>query len=479
MTKVPPMTPTTPTLEPVPDFRTPAARDIRTCAWWRPCTVALLPRADGPAAGFLRRLGAALRDHGHRVHDEPVEGADVFVATATIPDGRGPLQDRIPELARPLLFETTRGLRRRPADFITAVAVGERLSAWPHAELVETARAAMARLGTPKVVFVTVDRAGVVTEATTCTMEGGHPTDRERIPERVRDRIVTAACAREVGGRYRVEGGLPAGVWTTTRIPDALVAAGRRMDTLGLLPPPRRISEYVSRRSAELYRRFLGLKGFSEGMLFAYDPGLGAMLVTASGSWDVDKRALRRDEVVAVAGFEGDRLRVLAVDGAPPKGPSVEAWEMLALLESVPRVRVVRDTDGCWVPAGSGPGGAGAVEVPIVRGGIHVHVGITAADPALIESVPANRERFPYGFGCGTDLMCDVARDAALRSRAISDAGDPRSYVRWPMLYHGDTLVELWKPGVAAQPLDGLLDLFDPDAVSAIAYAPDHIDQPA
>jgi hypothetical protein len=245
------------------------------------------------------------------------------------------------------------------------------------------------------------------------------------------------------------------------------------MDRLHLLPPPKRIGEYVSGKMARIYEHYLGMKGFSEGMLFAFDPGTQTMMVTASGSWDVDKRALRPDEVVMVGGLENGKLQVLVPQGVRTKGPSVEALEMFSLLQAVPRVRVMEVSSGVWRldPAGT-------VEVPVIRAGIHVHVGVQTADEYWIESIPANRQLYPYGFGCGTDLMCGLAQDAARRSRAISDPSDPRAHIRWPMLYHGDTAIELWKPGVADTPLEGLLDLFDPAKTRAILYTPDHIDQP-
>jgi hypothetical protein len=221
-----------------------------------------------------------------------------------------------------------------------------------------------------------------------------------------------------------------------------------------------------------LYERFFNLKGFSEGMLFAVDPETGTTMVTASGSWDVDKRALRREEVIPVT-FEGGKLRILAPEGVKPKGPSVETWEVMSMLESVPRVRVRKTEDGTWTRDEEGD-----VEVPIVRAGIHAHVGVTRVDEDVVETVPANRRIFPYGFGCGTDLMCEVAEDAASRSRAITDPADPRAYVRWPMLYHGDAVLELWKPGVPGRPLGGLLDLYDPERMDAIDFTPDHLEQP-
>ena len=46
------------------------------------------------------------------------------------------------------------------------------------------------------------------------------------------------------------------------------------------------------------------------------------------------------------------------------------------------------------------------------------------------------------------------------------------------MLYHGETAVELWKPDASDQPLQGLLDMYDPQRVGAIEYTYDNIEQP-
>lgn len=308
-------------------------------------------------------------------------------------------------------------------------------------------------------VFLSGDReTGTLFEATYCTLEGGHPSDTQQVAERLRDRLVTAASAKEVGADYEVqEGPLTAEEWQHSPLPWVLIDAGKRMGQLHLLPPPKRISEYVSGKMARIYEHYLGIKGFSEGMLFAFDPGTRTMMVTASGSWAVDKRALRPDEVVMVGGLKDGKLQVFAPRGARSKGPSLEAMEIFSLLQAVPRVRVSQSGPGIWRldPAGT-------IEVPIIRAGIHTHVGVQSADEFWVESVPANRKLYPYGFGCGTDLMCGLAQVAAKRSRAISDPADPRAYVRWPMLYHGDTALELWKGGIPERPLKGLLDLFDP-----------------
>jgi hypothetical protein len=464
----------------VPDFDMKAIDDITRCPWWRPLTVHIVnepPRNDRVGRRFLQALVAAFERQGHEVLPESTGAVDLLLAFEEVAAGGEDPSARITERAAPLAFSLMQdfGLPERPEHLVVFLSLPERLGDRPHVEVIETARTAMARIGTPKVVFLSGDReSGALHEATLCTLEGGHPTVRDGFADQIRDRLVTAACAHEVGGRYEVlEGGLDPAAWDATPIPEALIEAGHRMDELGLLPPPKRVSEYVSPKLAAIYQRYLGIKGFSEGMLFAYEPEIGALMVTASGSWDVDKRALRRDEVVTIGGSRGDKLQVLAPPGVSPKGPSVEAWEMYMLLQGVPQVRVAPDGAGGWSVDPEGP-----VQVPIVRAGIHTHSGVEAVDEDLIESIPANRELVPFGFGCGTDLMRDVARDAARRSRAINDPSDRRCYVRWPMLYHGDTVVELWKPGVSRKPLEGLLDLYEPDRLGAIRYTPDHIEQP-
>lgn len=454
--------------------------DLRESYWWKPRTFAVL---NPPIAGdrvqetFLPQLLAAIQAQGHTVLSEPTGTVNMMLAFHEIPEADRPLAERIPERHLPLALTIMRdyGLKRRPENLILVVTVHERMSQMPHADVVNITRRVMARIGVPKVVFLSGDRqTGRLDEATFCTMEGGHPTDTKDIANRLRDRLVTACCAREVGNDYEiVENAIPASTWAQTHTPEALVEAGHRMAALGLLPPPMKVGQLVSPELSRIYQRYLGMKGFSEGMLFAYDPLTRTLMVTASGAYEVDKRALRRDEVVPIAGIKDGKVQVWAPEGVQPKGPSVEALEMYSLVCSVPTVRVSQDARGNWAldPAGE-------VEVPIIRAGIHVHVGVKRIDETQIENIPTNRRAFAYGFGCGTDLMKELAQDAAHRSQAIMDPADLRRYVRWQMLYHGDTAVELWKPGIGEQSLAGLLDMYDPEKVGAIMYTPDHIEQP-
>lgn len=463
-----------------------AARlDLAALPWWRICRVDAVAPGQGAVQSFLDEVCKAFADQGHEVgRPASVAGVgkrvelDVLLVHIPVPAGPGTLLDRVTEQYPPLMVSLRRtgDVRGGVRNLVGVFEVDEPLAGAKHLEVVQLARVLMARVGAPKTLFVYPDpETGEILEATLCTMEGGHPSVTTDIVRDIRDRLVAVACATEVNDRLdRIPDSVQSSTFDAARSPQVLVAAGRRMGRLGLLPPPHRVSDYVSVTMASAYQRYLGIKGFSEGMMFVYDPDLQALVVTASGSFEVDKRDLRPEDVVVVDHQLADgRLRLLEVAGAGQKGPSVEAWEVVSLMAAAPKMKVSKDANGIWRPDPNG-----TVEVPAVRGGLHAHVGVDEADETLIESIAPDRASYPYGFGCGTDLMVDVAAATVRRSQAINDAGDNRSYVRWPMLYHGEMALELWTPDVPDEPLTGLLDLFDPAGRAAIAFRTDNVDQP-
>ncbi|MFI6585098.1 hypothetical protein [Embleya sp. NPDC050493] len=458
-------------------------RRLEELDWWRSCSVRVVdpaPELSGVVRTFLDDLTAAFVRGGHRVvpRGENETRLDVVLVGVSVPDGPGSLAERIVEEPTPLMLKLRKEQGRQGVvgRLVAVAEVPERLSKMSHPEVVRAARILMARVGVFTVVFISPGALpGEVAEATLCTMEGGHPTETEDVAQGICDRLVAAACAHEVAGRHDVvRDAIGADAWAAARTPRSLAVAGTRMGDLGLLPAPHAMRDFVSPRLSRTYAMYLNLQGFSEGMLFAFDPDLDALVVTASGRWGVDKRDLSDGDLVAVDHrLNQGRLRVLAPEGMQPMAPSVEAWEVCALFEAAPTVRVGRNAAGHWEWDPNG-----TREVPAIRAGLHAHVGVSYADSTLIESIPPDRDRYPYGFGCGTDLMIDVARSTLAASRALHDPADTRRYVRWPMLYHGEMALELWGPGRPEEPLRGLLDLFDPQVLGAVRFHPDHIDQP-
>ncbi len=457
--------------------------DLRACSWWRPVTVALVGEpTDAAQRRLAEGLLAAFEEGGHQLVPEPAKLADrvdIMLAFHAIPDADKPLLERIEERERPLGLDLIRAfnLKKRPENLITLVTVRERMSLLPHTDVLEVARTTAARVGTPRVLFVSGDPAsGRVDEVTLCTLEGGHPTipgdDWAFMVGDLANRMVALACAQEVGGRYRViQDALSYEDWLASPVPDDLVQAGHRMDRLRLLPPQIAVSHYVSPGLARIYERFLNMKKFSEGTLCAWDPRLGLMMITGSGSWGVDKRHLKREDVVPIGGVSEEGVLVYAPEGVKTKGPSVETREFYEAFLRAPKVRL-RPTEGGWAVDENGP-----VEAPLIRSIIHAHVGVVDADERLVEHVPPNRRAFPYAFGCGTDLMLEVTAEALSRSRALHDPGDPRAVVLWEFDNHGIAVAELWKGEPRPRAIQLTLDMFDPDGLGAIRYRPDEVVQ--
>ena len=238
----------------VPNVELPR-EDLRECTWWQPRTVAVLgepSQGDRVQQQLLPQLLAAFEKQGHMVLSQPSGTVNLMLGFYDIPDTDAPLVERIHERATPFGLTLMReyGLKKRPENLVLLVTIRERLSTLPHMQVIEIARTVAARIGTPKVVFLSGDReTGRLDEATYCTLEGGHPTDTIDIPARLCDRLVSMACARDVGGDYRVvENAIPRALWAKSRTPEALIEAGHRMAALRLLPAPKRVSEYVSPR---------------------------------------------------------------------------------------------------------------------------------------------------------------------------------------------------------------------------------------
>src|SRR5581483_7402805 len=263
------------------DLQLPRA-DLRETPWFAPRTISILNKpieGDQVQAKLLPKLIQAFRAQGHTVLEHADGNVNLMIGFYDVPDTDAPLLERIPERELPLALTIMREykLARRPDNLVLFLTIRERPSEMKHMQVVELSRTAMARSGSPKVVFLSGDRkTGELWETTYTTLEGGHPSDKaeERdVVTMLRDRLISMACARDVGADYLVvDNAISRAQWETTRTPEALIAAGHRMDKLNLLPAPKQVSEYVSPELANIYNRYLNMKGFSEGMLFAFDP---------------------------------------------------------------------------------------------------------------------------------------------------------------------------------------------------------------
>jgi len=159
-------------------------------------------------------------------------------------------------------------------------------------------------------------------------------------------------------------------LWSGDEITASIAEAGRRLDTLGLLPAPFPVEELVDANDLRHIKRLYGIGGLSYGNLSARKDE-ERFWMSASG---VDKAKLETPgrDILLVSGYDVERARiVLSVPpGIEPRRVSVDAIEHWRIYREHPEV--------------------GAI--------LHVH--------AWLEGIPATEVNYP----CGTEeLAANVA----------------------------------------------------------------------
>jgi len=139
-------------------------------------------------------------------------------------------------------------------------------------------------------------------------------------------RLAPLARARLViDNEFRAD--LEPSLWAGDEHTNAIAAAGRRLDALGLLPSPFPVEDYVSERELRHIKRLYGLGGLSYGNL---SERLDATRFWMSAS-GVDKAKLEAPgrDVLLVSGYDAENARiVLSVPpGIEPRRVSVDAIE--------------------------------------------------------------------------------------------------------------------------------------------------------
>jgi hypothetical protein len=178
---------------------------------------------------------------------------------------------------------------------------------------------------------------------------------------------------------------------------------------------------------------------YSEGCFATWDPDLGALLVTATGSARaVDKGNIREDDLAVVVGVrpDGRGARLRLVEGRDAVSPSSEAVEMAMVDQVLPAVA---------------PGRLRSVAglVPAVRSKLHGHRGVAAYDPRRVEYAPLPAAYQHYPVSCATDAQARGLSQALARSEALRRPEDPRRVVFTVLPGHGIVVVEKWTDGAA------------------------------
>ena len=248
-------------------------------------------------------------------------------------------------------------------------------------------------------------------------------------------RIATAASATEVTQHQVVREPIPRAQWQRLDTPAAMCVAGQQLEERHFFTEMVRISDLV-------HVPAVGdavASQYSEGCFATWEPELGALIATITGSIrPVDKGNIGDDDLAVIAGVrpDGKGALVRRVEGKKNDPPSSEAVEMMDVDSTLPRVAL----DPSWGIAG---------QVPVVRSKLHGHRSIAAYDPYRVEHVALDEAYYHYLVSCATDAQAWGIKGAFARSQVLRNPDDPRQVVFTILPGHGVVLAEKWVPGKA------------------------------
>jgi hypothetical protein len=435
-------------------------------SWLRRAAVAFVP---GPTTPLLSRFADGLLRHfrrmGHHVQDAPDASTDALLTP--VPFGE------VLNWRRSLLFAGRKrfGLSRSPRVF-TLVHVGpatlktllahlERALAKPSPERDDYAFPGLAanahrvlheqgRRGGPMLALVRLLQAQVKSmrivlvvgeerplAAYHFDLVGAHP--RTRADDEAffyRDavlRVVTALSTRDVTEHEVAGEPIPRARWERLVSPRAMCVAGQQLGKRGFFTEMLRIADLVPVPAVG----DAVARQYSEGCFATWDPDLGALVVTATGSArPVDKGNIRQDELAVITGVRPDGRGALVrhVEGGDAVAPSSEAVELAMSDQALPTI----DLGPSW-----GFGGP----VPVIRSKLHGHRGVASYDPRRVEYAPLAPSYQHYPVSCATEAQARGVSQALAGSEALRRPDDPRRIVFTVLPGHGIVLVEKWAAG--------------------------------
>jgi len=437
--------------------------------WWRKISVAYVP---GPTTPLLEQFAENfidyLKTNGHSIHAEPAEKTDVILTTALFGEPvrwreamlftarrrfkleHSPtiftLVHATPENFHKTLDQFELALKKDPPDPEDFQLPGMAPEAYE--TLYEQGRRGGPMLSLLRMVqtqamsiriFLVVGDDNPL-EAYTFDLVGAHPrTDAANKAFFYNDlvgRMVTALSTNEVTKHEIVGDLIPRAVWSSLRTPPAMRTGGRelgarkfftemvRVGTLAHVPS---LPDAISSQ-------------YSEGCFASWDPKLGGLIATVTGSArPVVKDDLTDDELTVIVGVrpDGKGAQVRHVEGKRNDPPSSEAVELLEMDSGLPSVNI-SVSDGL---------DTASYQVPIARSKLHGHRGVFSYDPRWVEHVYLDKPYYHYPVSCSTEAQARAIKAAFSRSEALRNPDDPRQVVFTVLPGHGIVVVEKWISG--------------------------------
>ncbi|MFQ6101945.1 MAG: hypothetical protein ACE5OS_12035 [Anaerolineae bacterium] len=437
-----------------------------THSWLRRIHVTFVP---GPMPSLLKEVASGLRRHfrlqGHQVQTTPDDSTDVILTTAPFGEpigwrqallftvrrrfklSRSPtlytLVHVLPGKFQRLLDHFRAALTKQPPDPADYVFPG--LAPQAHRVLFEQGhrggpilaleRLVQAQTKSIRIILVVGDDRPLV--AYHFDLVGAHPCseaeDLESFYDDIVLRIVTTVNTREVTKHEVVGEPIPSMVWQRLSTPTAMRVAGQQLGKRNFFTEMVRIADLVHVPAVA----DVVASQYSEGCFATWDPTLGALIATVTGSArPVDKGSITEDDLAVIVGVrpDGSGALVRHAEGKRNDPPSSESVEMMDMDSSLPTIAL----DPVWniTP-----------QVPVARSKLHGHRGIGAYDPRRVEYVPLDPPYYHYLVSCATDAQARGIKAAFARSEALQNPDDPRQVVFTVLPGHGVVIVEKWIAG--------------------------------
>ena len=253
-------------------------------------------------------------------------------------------------------------------------------------------------------------------------------------------RIVTTVSTDEVTQHQVIDRKIPERVWQGLSTPKAMTTAAQQLGMRNFFTKMVRIADLVHVPSvgdavAEQY---------SEGCFSTWDPDLGALIATITGSArPVKKSDITEDDLAVIVGVRPDSKGALVreVEGKQNSPPSSEALEMIDMDTALPTIPLEKAGHPVESAAGDEP------KVPVARSKLHGHRGIYAYHPDYVEFVPLYPQYYHYIVSCATGAQAQGIKEAFARSTALQDPDDARQVIFTVLPGHGTVIAEKWVPG--------------------------------
>ncbi len=250
-------------------------------------------------------------------------------------------------------------------------------------------------------------------------------------------RMATSVSTSEVVEHQVMPEPVTRATWDGLTTPAAMRAAGQQLGNRNFFTDMIRVADIVQVPAVG----DAVASQYSEGCYATWDPRLGVLIATITGSArPVDKGNITDDDLAVIVGVrpDGRGAQVRHVQEKFNTSPSSEAVEMMDMDDRLPKITL----SGEW-------GAEASARVPVVRSKLHGHRGIGSYDPRWVEYAVLDPPYYHYPVSCATAAQAQGIKEAFARAETLRNPDDPRQLAFTVLPGHGCVIVEKWVPGKA------------------------------